>query len=72
MSRRKATLLARRIVTLAAMAVLAYPVGTTATVRWVADHDMVDIPYVRDCHGIYRHPAECHSRSQTARASARR
>jgi hypothetical protein len=59
MSRRKATKLARRIVAVTALAVLAFPAGATSVVRWVADHDMVDVPYVRDCHGIYRHPDEC-------------
>lgn len=52
---------ARRIVAVAALAVFAYPPGTTAVVHWVADHDMVDVPYVRDCHGLYRRPAECPS-----------
>jgi hypothetical protein len=70
MPRKKVTMLARRIVALAAIAVLAYPPGASATVRWVADHDMVDIPYVRDCRGIYRHPVECHRRGQTARSAA--
>jgi len=53
--------LARRMAAVAALAVLAYPPGTTAVVHWVADHDMVDVPYVRDCHGLYRRPAECPS-----------
>jgi hypothetical protein len=57
---RKATKLARRIVAVGALVVLAYPAGATAMVRWVADHDMIDVPYVRDCHGIYPHHAECH------------
>ena len=67
MSRTKTTARARvtrRIVALATMAVLAYPVGTTATLRWVADHDNVDIPYVRDCHGLFRHPQECSGASR--------
>lgn len=65
------TELARRIVSVAALAALAWgfggaprygwPPGTTAVVHWVADHDMVDVPYVRDCHGLYRRPAECPS-----------
>ena len=55
------TKLAGRIVAVAALAMLAYPPGTTAVVHWVADHDMVDVPYVRDCHGLYRRPAECPS-----------
>jgi hypothetical protein len=71
MSRKKASVLARRMVAVAAMATLAFPPGATATVRWIADHDMVDVPYVRDCHGIFRHPQEC-PQSQTARGSALR
>jgi hypothetical protein len=55
------TKLARRIAAVAVLAVLAYPPATTAVVHWVADHDMVDVPYVRDCHGLYRRPAECPS-----------
>ena len=55
------TKLARRIVVVAALAALASPPGTTAVVHWVAEHDMVDVPYVRDCHGLYRRPAECPS-----------
>ena len=76
MSNRKASVLARRAVAVAAMAMLAWglggvprnewPPGATAAVRWVADHDMVDVPYVRDCHGIFRHPQECPG-SQAAR-----
>lgn len=62
MSRRGATKLARPIVAIAALAALAAvtaPDATTAVVDWVAAHDMVDIPYVRDCHGILRRPEEC-------------
>jgi hypothetical protein len=56
--------LTRRIVAVVAMAALAYPPGATSVMRWAADHDMVDVPWVRDCHGIYRHPDECPSRSE--------
>lgn len=59
MTKRTASVLARRIVAVAALAVLAFPAASTTAVRWVADHDMVDVPYVRDCHGIFRHPQEC-------------
>ena len=64
MSTTGVTRLARRLVAVAALAALAYPPGTTAVVHWVADHDMVDVPYVRDCHGIYRRPAECPSAAE--------
>jgi hypothetical protein len=69
MSRKQASVLARRAVAVMAMAVLAFPPEATAAVRWVADHDMVDVPYVRDCHGIFRHPQECPG-SQAARRPA--
>jgi hypothetical protein len=72
MSRTLVTRLARRIVALVAMAVLAWPPGATAMVRWVADHDMVDVPYVRDCHGIFRHPDECPAAVVARAAAARR
>ena len=72
MSRRKAATLARRIVAIAALAVFAYPPGTTAVVHWVADHDMVDVPWVRDCHGLYRRVEECPSHPPTGPSSALR
>jgi hypothetical protein len=59
MSRGTATKLARRLVAVAALAVLAYPPGTTTAVHWIAEHDMIDVPYVRDCHGLYRRTEEC-------------
>ena len=72
MSRTQATRLARRIVAVLALAALAWPPGATAAVRWVADHDMVDVPYVRDCHGIFRHPSECPGAAQGKSSAARR
>ena len=53
--------LARRVAAVVVMAALVYPPGAASALRWVADHDMIDVPYVRDCHGIYRHPDECPS-----------
>lgn len=44
---------------LMALAAAAYPPGATAVVDWVAAHDRIDVPYVRDCRGILRRPAEC-------------
>jgi hypothetical protein len=65
--------LARRAVAIAALAAVAIGSGTTTTViDWVAAHDMVDVPYVRDCQGILRHPEECPSHSEPARTSALR
>ena len=52
------TKLAWRVVAVAALALIAYPPGSTAIVNWVAAHDHVDVPYVRDCHGIFRRPVE--------------
>jgi hypothetical protein len=65
-----AVTVARRIVAVAAFAVFVYPPGTTAVVHWVADHDMVDVPYVRDCHGLYRRPAECPSAADRSPVSS--
>ena len=48
-----------RVVAVAGMALIAYPPGSTAVVDWVAAHDRIDVPYVRDCHGIFRRPVEC-------------
>jgi hypothetical protein len=49
---------------------LADPSGAVRVATWVANHDVVDIPYVRDCHGIFRHPQECPNAvaAKTARA----
>jgi len=55
----------------AAIVVLACPPGATAAVRWIANHDLIDVPYVRDCHGIFRHPDECPGRAAQG-SSARR
>lgn len=59
MSRRKLTRLARRALAVAALAAIAASGAPTAAIDWVAAHDMVDVPYVRDCQGILRHPGEC-------------
>jgi hypothetical protein len=63
---------ARRLVAVAAMAALVFPAGTTSVVHWIADHDMIDVPYVRDCHGLYRHPEECQAPLRTGPSSALR
>jgi hypothetical protein len=59
MSRRKLTRLGRRALAIAALAAVAASGTPTAVIDWVAAHDMVDVPYVRDCRGILRHPEEC-------------
>ena len=69
MPKRRVPRLARRIVAVVVLAGLArgfggapqdaLPPGTARVVTWIANHDMVDVPYVRDCHGIFRHPDEC-------------
>jgi hypothetical protein len=63
MSRRNLTRLARRALAVAALAVaaLATVSGVPPTVaRWAESaDDRVDVPYVRDCKGIFRHPEEC-------------
>ena len=64
--------LAWRAVAVVALAALAFPPGTTAVVHWVAEHDMVDVPWVRDCHGLYRRVEECPSGPQRERSSALR
>lgn len=28
-------------------------------VRYLADHDHLSVPYVRDCHGLFPHHSEC-------------
>ena len=61
MRRPKVPRLVRWLVVAATVAALADPPATVAAATWVANHDMVDIPYVRDCHGIFRHPDECHA-----------
>ncbi len=54
------TRLARRAaLVFAALAVVVASGTQTTVIDWVAAHDMVDVPYVRDCHGILRHPQEC-------------
>jgi hypothetical protein len=65
--------LARRAALAVAAAALVVASGTPTTlIDWVAAHDMVDVPYVRDCHGILRHPEECPPpRAVTGRAAAR-
>jgi tetrahydromethanopterin S-methyltransferase subunit C len=64
---------ARRALAIAALAAVAVGSGTTTTVvDWVAAHDMIDVPYVRDCQGILRHPEECPIRPEPARTSALR
>ena len=53
------TRVAWRVVAVTCLALVVYPPGTTAVVDWVAAHDRIDVPYVRDCHGIFRRPEEC-------------
>jgi hypothetical protein len=45
-----------RVLALAAALVLA-PLATPAMARYVDAH--VDVPYLRDCHGLFRHVDEC-------------
>ncbi|MEW6476223.1 MAG: hypothetical protein AB1679_28525 [Actinomycetota bacterium] len=59
MSRRNLTRLGRRALAIAALAAVAASGTPTAVIDWVAAHDKVDVPYVRDCRGILRHPEEC-------------
>jgi len=40
-----------------AVALLLALLATPATARYVDAH--VDVPYVRDCHGLFRHLDEC-------------
>lgn len=54
-----ARLARRAALTIAALAVVAASGTPTTVIDWVAAHDMVDVPYVRDCHGILRHREEC-------------
>jgi hypothetical protein len=66
MSRTNLTRLTRRALAVAVLAAAAIGSGTTtAVVDWVAAHDMIDVPYVRDCRGILRQPEECPSRPRT-------
>ncbi len=60
-TRRKLFRLTRWGVAAVAVVTLADPSGVARVATWAANHDMVDIPYVRDCHGIFRHPQECHT-----------
>jgi hypothetical protein len=53
------TRVAWRVVAVAGLVLIAHPPGTTAVVDWVAAHDRIDVPYVRDCHGVFRRPEEC-------------
>ncbi|MDQ3943985.1 MAG: hypothetical protein M3357_02275 [Actinomycetota bacterium] len=48
--------LVTRVLVLAVAFVLA-PWGTPPVVRYVDAH--VDVPYVRDCQGLFTHPDEC-------------
>ena len=67
------TRLTRRAVAVAVLTAAAVGSGTaTVVVDWVAAHDMVDVPYVRDCRGILRHPNECPSRPESGQTSALR
>ena len=45
-----------RVPALAVALFLAF-LATPATARYVDAH--VDVPYVRDCHGLFRHLDEC-------------
>lgn len=65
-------LVRRAALAAAALAALAATGTPTTVIDWVAAHDMVDVPYVRDCHGILRHPEECPSHPQPVRTSALR
>ena len=68
-----ARLARRAALAVAAVAVVAASGTPTTVIDWVAAHDMIDVPYVRDCHGILRHPEECPpSRAEARRASALR
>jgi hypothetical protein len=56
-ARRAANLcLVTRVFALAIVLVLA-PLGTPAMARYVDAH--LDVPYLRDCHGLMRHLDEC-------------
>lgn len=56
---KRLTRVAWRVVAVACVALVVYHPRTTAVVDWVAAHDRIDVPYVRDCHGIFRRPEEC-------------
>ena len=63
--------LARRAALAVAAAAVVVASGTPTTViDWVAAHDRIDVPYVRDCHGILRHPEECVPAGGEARRAA--
>lgn len=71
MFRSNLTRLARRALVVTALAAAAISSGTTtAVIDWVAAHDKVDVPYVRDCQGILRHPEECPSRPEPTQTAA--
>jgi hypothetical protein len=73
MSRMNLTRLARRALVAAVLAAASVGSGTTtAVIDWVAAHDMIDVPYVRDCRGILRHPDECPSPPKPRHTSALR
>ena len=72
MSRRTLTRLARRALAIAALATIAASGTPTAVIDWVAAHDKVDVPYVRDCKGILRHPDECPSPTSGSQSLGRR
>ena len=68
-----ARLARRAALAVAAVAVVVASGTPTTVIDWVAAHDMVDVPYVRDCRGILRHPEECPPpRAVTGRAAALR
>jgi hypothetical protein len=59
MSRRNLIRLARHGLAIAALAAVATSGMPTRVIDWVAANDGIDVPYVRDCRGILRHPQEC-------------
>ena len=67
-----ARLARRAALAVAAVAVVVASGTATTVIDWVAAHDMVDVPYVRDCHGILRHPEECPPPPAVGRAAALR
>ena len=67
-----ARLTRRAALAVAAVAAVVASGTPTTVIDWVAAHDMVDVPYVRDCHGILRRPGECPTRAEPGRASALR
>ena len=67
-----ARLTRRAALAVAAVAAVVASGTPTTVIDWVAAHDMVDVPYVRDCHGILRRPGECPARAELGRTSALR